>query len=926
MSNVCPTIWTPKEGDSLELELFRKYVEIPADAVAFDFACPVNCINFWKPTSSSEVNFDRPYHTWVDTKSTAVDFDFVCETDTPVECPQLWVDVPGNLVNLSLKPKWKEQAGNAVHISIKCEGSVDPGFVFFDGYFDSFSGQYADFDFKETFRFDFAEGGIVAGTRSCEQPSPFENFAGSNNVGAIGPDGFVLATTRDGASPTESRRGANVCGRTIDGIRPGDEISLAFRATLTGTVFDNDRSDALNMFGFFFREDASTIVRSNADWHYGNIFGLAGNNSQLSVYIPFLDPSAWQIRIEWDGVVYQTPRPEIDFYGGDVLTRLHLIPGPTGTTVELYADDVLVASNLFLGKFVPGQYAIPAWHFHNYLSAGQIAITDVVACGYDILLNTYPVGGLGMVGVYDGAAGDIAITTEMAIPANVFGGELAQFALATTQLIDDIKFHSDAVASLTLSEAVVASFLLDFYDGGEVSGAISTSNLFDFEFRSGGSVSVNIETHPQENLVPSFFDGASATANLRTITSLSPSGYDGAEFVADIAVNPAADLLFLAAEGAAGSFVLSIAIQLGNSLGYTGEQLEAVLDTLENFNVFDGGSIRATLATSAAMVVDGYAGEEVSVDVEFRSSAGIGTLRFYEGFSSGSDDSSNPISTLPQVLLYPNPISDRTEFFYDIIGQIGIDLNNGTCCPLKDQPYRIELEGGPAADERYDGDKVVVQADLSILPRFKFDFVSGEVFGTIEPPESVSMSVVFWEGTKNLINHIDFEFHDFNLCEGNFIPDGDHVNVELVATDFVCEDSTLIFDGAEVELDIENNVQFQLPAFASEIVHFELEIDRWSLYIWTGEYVRVSNPEFPHHHRAGEYVSIQFEAHDYVAADGEFVNVILSTDYDVEFLEVGCLDNEFVPQDEKGDADWSKFNPVPVELEFFRHSIKARCF
>jgi hypothetical protein len=43
------------------------------------------------------------------------------------------------------------------------------------------------------------------------------------------------------------------------------------------------------------------------------------------------------------------------------------------------------------------------------------------------------------------------------------------------------------------------------------------------------------------------------------------------------------------------------------------------------------------------------------------------------------------------------------------------------------------------------------------------------------------------------------------------------------------------------------------------------------------------------------------------------------------FLEDGCLDNEYIWQDENGDPIPEKFNPVPVELDPYQHDIKARC-
>jgi hypothetical protein len=46
----------------------------------------------------------------------------------------------------------------------------------------------------------------------------------------------------------------------------------------------------------------------------------------------------------------------------------------------------------------------------------------------------------------------------------------------------------------------------------------------------------------------------------------------------------------------------------------------------------------------------------------------------------------------------------------------------------------------------------------------------------------------------------------------------------------------------------------------------------------------------------------------------------------VTFLELGCLDNEYIPIDEDGDPIPDLLNPVPVELDTYMHEIKAKCY
>ena len=52
----------------------------------------------------------------------------------------------------------------------------------------------------------------------------------------------------------------------------------------------------------------------------------------------------------------------------------------------------------------------------------------------------------------------------------------------------------------------------------------------------------------------------------------------------------------------------------------------------------------------------------------------------------------------------------------------------------------------------------------------------------------------------------------------------------------------------------------------------------------------------------------------------------LVTGYEVEFLEEGCLDNEYQYSPDSGDTDIQSFQIAAIELLPFRHSIKGRCF
>ncbi|USV40905.1 hypothetical protein [Xanthomonas phage BUDD] len=639
-----------------------------------------------------------------------------------------------------------------------------------------------------------------------------------------------------------------------------DSFEYSWTQTLNGPWYDNDFTDAWLEFGVFFNRPHSTITTAPGYWEYATPFN--NNNSPwLSFRIP-RDSESKTVP-----VYARVGNETITLQPFEKPAGLDFFAGGNRLRVRFLRNGLTLTLEIYYGDTLLSRQNVPvSWP------------TSVAPVWYYRNYNN---------------------------PSSYI--DLANMLGCTDGL-------------LTTYPATNFNFGASFYDGASASLDLSTSTILPInEFAEGANLSTVLDTRPVVTLPINIYDGAAIDLSLNTTSTLQPVAYDGGVFGFDISINPSADLLFAMADGASASIGLSTALQIGTVGLFEGASVSASLDTLENYYIYDGAFVEVGFSTETTLPMDGYAGESVSVVLDARPSQGIGTLNLFEGSNVVTS-----FTTLPQVLLYPNEIKDGHSFNYDILGFMGIDLLNTACCPIKENPARIELSAGPAPDERYDGDKTVFTAELSTLPRFQLSVYSGERFDTVDPEY---LTFNFYEGSNAIVDRVEYSRYNFALCEGNFLPDGDHVNVELVATDSLCNDSTLIFDGGFVDLDLQNNVQFQVPLPTGENLDAVVTIDNaWILNIYEGPYVRVSNPEFVLEFRGGEMSSVKFEEEDIYGFSGEFVSAVLSTDYDVEFLEVGCLDNEFVPANENGDPDWDKFNPVPVELDFFSHSIKARCF
>lgn len=645
-----------------------------------------------------------------------------------------------------------------------------------------------------------------------------------------------------------------------------ESIEFTWNQTLSGNWYDNDETDAAVHFGLFFDRNPSNITTLNGTWEYD------------SPYYGYTEPNNWpwlQIWLPRDSAAKNiTPRART---AAGVDIPLTAFTKPAG--VDLYAPGSSITV-----KLVKNGTKIRLEFYHN----------TTLLTGQNTNQN-WP--------------------TEKVVPVWYYRNYTWSGSYVD---IANVQVCTDGL--LTTYPSTNFNFSPEFFEGavGEFNLATTTSIVLN-DFVEGATATAVLDTRPVVTFPLDAYDGAEAAATLWTAVSMQPLGYEGAYADVVLTINPSAEMLFNAYDGGSAEFTLSTALQFGTVPSYDGATATADLDTLENWYFYEGAEVSLSLATSITMPMDGYEGGLATLNLSTFPSEGMGVFSGYEGASAEAS-----FTTLPQVLLYPNEIKFNIGFNYDILGFGGIDLNNTACCPIKENHARIELTAGPAPDERYDGDKVVFTVELSALPRFSMNVYEGAIFDSIEPQ---LLSFNFLDGAGGIISSVIYDEYNFNLCTGNFIPDGDHVNVELIAGDSLCEDSTMVYEGATVTLDLQANPNFQIPLPEGPYMDFNITLEAaWILNFYAGEYVRVSNPEFEPTVGEGATVSIQFEEKDIYGFSGEFMEVSLSTDYDVEFLELGCLDNEFMPTNENGDPDLEKFNPVPVELEFFSHSIKARCF
>lgn len=904
---ICWDRWQNQQSHRLRIEFNDEWQPQEPDAIRIDWLCTDEiCLGLWEDWPGNQVDFDFTHDKWTSVPGDEVSFDFTCYTDDG-ECTTLWTDYQSNQVPISFTKPWVEYQSNQVPIAFECDGGGGSGddFIFFTGYFDNLDGQVSEIDFvitsivngytgealslslndfSETIHPHFFTGERVGGENCVETVGDLQSVASRGDQSSIinvHPRTVILRTANG------TTDGVNIVPESAIYVGGQRSTQVSWRQLLSGTVYDNDNTDAAVSVGFMFTDDPQALTSSGAG-RYSNVFhnGVRTSNPRwVAAWLPFgTDVPVGDFVHSDQRVLTYTPydKGSIDLFNGSNLITLALEKTDARSVeISLYVNDDLIGSAIFDEDYP--EYIVPVWHYHNYQrNASSVELTDINFNGCTDFLTTYPMQGFGLIEQGDGEAFEVEIATTYAIPFDFIDGENLFAHVSADSRFDDVDFH--------------------------------TGEYFQFD----------IQTFGPPEFFPNFYSGESTSVVVATSTLFQVQGYDGSVVELDLTESPQPNILLDVQDGQTAQFALSISQHLNTLSNFTGEAAQITdLDFDQFWRMYQGESVSVHLSTEETVESTIHTGEELSVSLDIRPSSGIGMLRAYDG--ARFDDL--VVNVLTAIHLYPNRISARDEMYCEFDINTSFDLNNTACCPVGiDTHERIELTDQPAPDEKYHGDKLVVQADLSALVRLDIDFYSGDAFRAVDP--NYLGFIDAYDGHAPNIENIDSEFLDIKLCYGNFIPDGDFAFIELISEyDDNCV-SDLMFTGESASFDLENTVGIPLNMYEGQVVNVNVTIDPIMLLrFYTGEYVRISNPMFEPRFYHGEYVT-----HDYYEAPWNFYHgeeiepVTVTTDYDVEFLERGCLDNEYVPSNEHGDPDWDKFNPVPVELEFFSHSIKAHCF
>ena len=647
--------------------------------------------------------------------------------------------------------------------------------------------------------------------------------------------------------------------------------------------------------------------------------------------------------------VERTPGPPHDLYLGVVYGDDTELPDVILGLVDVYAGentygalsltaqfslDVYAGANVF-ADVIPSTEFTPSPEFHDgseltvdRLSTLPTFVIDFYSGEYNTnpTFDVHPAITLGYVYLYMGENGTADVEKYTFVGADHRSGEYTSLDLEIEPyegLQSQLLSGEYAEVEVQITPGFI--FSLPVGETANVDALGTTVILFPTAY-TGEVFTPALADNPPWNPTFDFTDGATFDPflNLGSSSFGAVQVYTGGVLEATVDTRPGSPFEFSILEGQTANLAMSFAQNLGATEAYEGITLiPETIEFDELWKMFDGAEVSVSMATSDAMTPSGYEGAYAVASVDVRPSEPLGHFDAREGVLT----SLGAIAALKAVYMSVN-FADSYMFQAGLpyLGSY-FDLDVSCCTdhfPGQQISHDIELNHSPFPDETYDGDKVDIDIDLSTNVRFQFNFFGGETARTIDTiPYILGANMADGAGM-----HLELEsVLNFRLCPGNFIPDGDNVYVELDFTDNDTCESNYIYTGETMALTyLEANQNFQTDSYegSNAIATLTVPIDAFALRMYTGETL-ILPVELGGASYEGASMRFSFYEPPIIAAHGEHVESDLVIKYDVRFEEVGCLDNEFIYQDENGDPIPEKFNPVPVELDPYQHDIRAIC-
>lgn len=610
-----------------------------------------------------------------------------------------------------------------------------------------------------------------------------------------------------------------------------------------------------------------------------------------------------------------------------------------------------------------------------------------VHSGSAVSYNIVTTAGL-QVDVYSGSNIGFEITPLLnpSMVMSIFGGDNVLFAIANTINMSHSVYSGDIVTgAITLPPAQTLSFNVYYGDnasytlstttsiqtnisiGDNVTFYSSTSQALDVSVYHGSNILSTFTDNPPDELTTIIESGDNVSAQISTTFGLTANSYDGASVLFEMARNEPSTFSVNSYSGSNSVFNfirdinLSFATYSGSSMGST---VDFRLSWQPTATVTIGSSVGFDIAVTSSLgpctVSHGqivtlptfstapkdyiYIGDnvvfELSSDSSLTSSLYDGsslttTLKFAESEPLGIFKSYHASSVLANIRALQ---SYNFQFFIGIESSmivhtyksLNVDLNTKNCCPPSIYDIlHVDLDKESITHIINDNkDRTNVSASFLTNPTFKVNVSHGATFETRAYPHALDFNVYAGDivSSRDVYNelHIDMSY-------GNLVPTGDAARVELNRPPLIIPTMNQISTGENVNFNL--SIEQALTATISEGTGAISDIIitgpmRFSVYHGSSLYFNLNyEPKYTSQMTDGTTCSFRFYEEPYIFSHGQSMSVVaLTTNYDVQLLEEGCLDNTYLVIGDDGQPIHNDSETMPVEGLPFSHYITGGCY
>jgi hypothetical protein len=598
--------------------------------------------------------------------------------------------------------------------------------------------------------------------------------------------------------------------------------------------------------------------------------------------------------------------------------------------LEINLSDQLTTYN-YSGEHVTSSILVTSYIWNSQYS-GESA---------SLVFTNYPPVDLGGINSRSGSTLEaVSLYAYKLLEYAQFGGESVDFDIT---YIKNKGSPSDNYSGETLSTVLSTQDALPLigYNGEFASVDVSTSYALDFDAYCGSYGSAILQLRAPITFEGNCRSGEFATSPyINFATRFGAIAHEGSVLISTLAIRPSIELqLQNYASEHSNVTTIQVSKPIGEFSGYAGEDVNIPsISSIENFVFFASENALVSLKTEATLGFESQSSDNASASLETRQSEGIGRLKPITGEMMHVDK----LKIIQHHNLYVVFWHD-TRVQLDMDSQTYFDLTVDKCCggprALKAQDFRIEMDFAEYPDQVHFGDRIVFHVDLCCRPRFDIEAHSGERFDITDKTVYIAQDVegkpqVNFKSAESLAL-LSFEsVFVHRLCKGYFIPSGNNIFIEL--TDVLDENcyADYVYTGEVMRAAISNTRGVGGPIYSGETLLIkglkdstrnlkleEIEVgERLDFNLATT--IRQSGYAIE-----GSRMSFKFWEPDWRAFEGQSAVITsLELDVQIEFVESGCLENEYIYMDENGDPIPEKFEPMPIELYPYQHDIKARCY